>query len=303
MKNKNNLRDSIDENYLFGEVKMWYEARKTKQEVGVIVEAKADEILFRKLLNHNCLFFAAQGWAKVVSLLLEAQKHKIETVIGIIDADFKRISENSLPENLFLTDFHDKEIMLVHSEAWNNVLNQFYDTKKLAHFEQQKKKKLLPFLLELIKPLSILRFLKEKHNLTWVFRTQKAEKYEYIKYKDFIEADTLVLNQEKLLSALENKSNLPLFFKNNPIYVKELAELAQNDIDLREWSNGHDLMNVVSLALEKAIGNKASSHIIAGEELEKIFSAAYRISDFEQTNLYLTLQIWQNTHLTWKILT
>ncbi len=121
----------------------------------VLVEAKANEILFRKLLHPKCKFFIGQGWVKVETALKTAEKHKIHNIIGIIDADFKRITNYSLLENLFLTDFHDTEMMLEHSEARANMLNHYADTEKLSNFETKNKTKILDFLLKTLKPLSI----------------------------------------------------------------------------------------------------------------------------------------------------
>ena len=136
MKSKN-IKDYIDDNYLFGEIKMWNDAEKDKNRVAVLVEAKANEILFRKLLHPKCKFFIGQGWVKVETALKTAHKDSIHNIIGIIDADFKRITNYELLENLFLTDFHDTEMMLAHSEAWANMLNQYVDTEKLARFENK----------------------------------------------------------------------------------------------------------------------------------------------------------------------
>ena len=50
MAKTNDLRDEADAQYYFGEIKFWYEARRSNV-VAVIVEAKSDEILFQKLLH------------------------------------------------------------------------------------------------------------------------------------------------------------------------------------------------------------------------------------------------------------
>ncbi len=268
----------------------------------VLVEAKANEILFRKLLHPKCKFFIGQGWVKVETALKTAEKHNIQNIIGIIDADFKRITDYTCRENLFLTDFHDTEIMLAHSEAWANMLNQYVNLEKLQTFETKNKTTILDFLLKILNPLSILRYLKEKNDLKLVFRTQKGNKYDYLKYKDFVDGQNLTINTEELLKSVENKSNLPNFFKNNPSYKTELVEFLKNDLDLKEFTNGHDLANTLSIAFEKAISNKANTQTITGEEIEKTLIAAYRLSDFEKTNLYQSLQNWQQKQPIYRLL-
>lgn len=287
------LRNEVDENYQFGEIKLWYDSdHRQTDAVAVIVEAKANEVLFRKLLHKHCTFFAAQGWIKVTTLVAQALSRNMDCVIGIIDADFKRLTNYTSPPQVFLTDYHDTEMMLAHSEAWLHVLNQYADPKKCHSFEQKNTQSILQYLLELAKPIALLRYLKEKKDIKLVFRQQKKEVYEYLNYKSFVDTPTLQLNEAKLLKAVEDKSQLPNFFKNNPLYLEYLSTLKQQDIDLKEWCNGHDLMNLLSLALEKTIGNHAGSSKVLGEELEKALVIAYRFSDFETTNLYQTLQQW-----------
>ncbi|MEY4902763.1 MAG: hypothetical protein RLZZ292_578 [Bacteroidota bacterium] len=301
MKNKD-IREYIDDNHFFGEIRLWYDAQKDKNCAAVLVEAKQNEILFRKLLHKDCTFFPANGWAKIESALKTAKTHQIQNIIGIIDADFKRITDYVLLENLFLTDFHDTEIMLAHSEAWASMLNQYIDLEKLNRFETKNKTIILDFLLKTLKPLSVLRFLNEKYSLGLKFRTQNGNKYDYLKYKEFIETEKLSIDIDKMLKAVENKSSKPNFFRNNPKYQTELADFSQKEIDLKECTNGHDLANVLSIAFEKAISNKSSSQTVTGEEIEKTLNIAYRFSDFEQTNLHKTLENWQQKQPVFKLL-
>ena len=141
--------------------------------------------------------------------------------------------------------------------------------------------------------MSVLRFLKEKEALNLVFRTQNGNKYEYLKYKDCIDTLNLTLDIDKMLKAVENKSNLPNFFKNNPKIKIELDDFIKKDLNLQEFTNGHDLTNLLAIAFEKAISNKANTQSITGEEIEKNLMAAYRLSDFITTDLYKNLLVWQ----------
>lgn len=304
MKKQTDMRYIVDAKDHFGEVKMWYDSKK-KHQVGIVVEAKADELLFRKLfLPHpHIIFFCSQGWTKVASVLVKAKKHNMGSLIGIIDADFKRVLNFTLPDNVFLTDFHDIEIMMTQSDAWDNVINQFCDNKKLQQFESKQGISLFEFITRLAKPISILRYLKEKHGYKFVFRVQRKGKYLYLKYHNFIDNKTLSINIPKLFSTLENKSSLPDFFKQNPTIITDFNTLLiDTSIDWREWTNGHDFMNILSIALEKVIGNKTGALKVFGESLEQSFSISYRLSEFKHTQLYLSLQNWETQNFPLKIL-
>ena len=135
MTRQNDLRTETDVQYFFGEIKLWREA-VPKNSLGIIVEAKSDEKLFRKLVNSKTTFFSVDGWTKAIDTLKLCENNEIVGVLSIIDADFKRILVSTeLSENLFFTDFHDKEIMMAHSQAWLEVLNSFGEPQKILRQE------------------------------------------------------------------------------------------------------------------------------------------------------------------------
>jgi hypothetical protein len=51
------MRDFVDENYLFGEIKIWSDSGVRKDSVGILVEAKSDEKLYRKFIVSKAIFF------------------------------------------------------------------------------------------------------------------------------------------------------------------------------------------------------------------------------------------------------
>jgi hypothetical protein len=206
MAKTNDLREEADVQYHFGVIKFWYEASRSNH-AGVIVEAKSDEILFQKLLHADCSFFPVDGWSKSVDVLELCEKHNLSGVLSIIDADLKRIIDfPTASKNLFLTDFHDKEMMLCHSEAWSLVLNSYGNKEKIQKSEKSKQKSALDFLLEIAKPIGTLRLLNHQFNLGLKFKILSNNKYKFIDYKDFLDSNMLKVDVEKLLKTVENKS-------------------------------------------------------------------------------------------------
>lgn len=220
MKKQNDLRIEADNpNYYFGEVKLWYDANKRFKQVGVVVESKSNELLFRKLLHSNCKFFPVEGWINVEKVIEQANLHEIQFAIGIIDADFRRVNkdENKL-KNLFWTDFHDTEIMCIHSDAWQNVLNFYIDKTRFDAFQNTTKCDFRTYLMQISKPISVLRLLNERRNLALKFKTRKKDHtYDFIDYQEFTDSKTLKIDTLKLLKAVENKSMKP-DFSNKTLY-------------------------------------------------------------------------------------
>ena len=108
------------------------------------------------------------------------------------------------------------------------------------------------------------------------------------------------INKKELQKAVENKSSKPNFF-NNLIIQTQLQNIENERHDLRELCNGHDVINIFSLALEKAIANHGSSGRVAAERIEESLTVAYRLEDFQLTALYEELKTWENKNVSYKI--
>jgi hypothetical protein len=298
------LRKNTDEKDIFGEIKMYREGNKQKNIIFVLVEAKSDENFYRKFIATKAVFFIGNGWENVTKAIESVNKFKIKGVLGIIDADFRRI-ENKIPNitNLFLTDFHDKEMMLLNSPAWQEVLSYFADNSvssetglsRLQIFEKNANKTVLEVLLNIAEPIANIRLLNEREIYGLKFRTQKGKSFDYIKYDNFIDKTILKIDKKALQKAVENKSSKPNFF-NNPTIQTQLQTIEYETHDLRELCNGHDVINIFAFALEKAIANHGSSGKIAAERIEENLTIAYRLDDFQKTALYQSLVKWESVN-------
>jgi hypothetical protein len=140
-----------------------------------------------------------------------------------------------------------------------------------------------------------------KSNLGLTFKVLSNNKFKFIDYEDFIDEKTFKVDLSKLLKTVENKSQKQNFFKNNPNLKKEWDDLLAASFDLKELCNGHDLVNILSIALMQLIGNRKSSAKIAGEMLEESLILAYRLEDFVKTQLFEALSIWEKEHLPFKV--
>jgi hypothetical protein len=301
MAKQHDLRNEANAQYYFDEIKLWHDARP-HHTVGIIVEAKSDEILFRKLLHARSTFFAADGNQNAIEILKLCKKYTLSGVFALLDADFQRISTTSTQiDGVFFTDCHDKEMMMAHSDAWHQLLNSYGEPTKINHQESKKGKTILNFLLETIQPIGVLRWLNHSKNLGLTFKVLSNNKFKFIDYEDFIDEKNLKVDSLKLLKAVENKSQKQNFFKNNLDLKKEWDELITASFDLKELCNGHDLLNVLALALMNFIGNRKSSVKISGETLEEGLILAYRLEDFVKTQLFESLSSWEKAHAPFKV--
>ncbi len=133
------MRNYIDINDIYGELKMWQSSRK-QNAVGVLVEAKEDELFFRNFFSNNTVFFKTDGFQKLFKVIEQINYNKDTGFIGITDADFRRIDDEKITfENVFMTDGHDIEMMIINSPVWNKVIDYHVDRTKLSIFEKSKK--------------------------------------------------------------------------------------------------------------------------------------------------------------------
>jgi hypothetical protein len=294
MAKMSDMREEADVNYYWDEFKFVLDAIKSTQII-VLVEAEANCLFFKNLLDkQTCKFFATNGFENLLFIL---EKYKTDAkilVLGIIDADFRRINGNiTVLENLFMTDYHDTEIMMSFSGAWKKLLNKYSQETKLENFEKQNQTNLRDFLLKTLKKLSLIRLINEKQKLELKFKSSIKGGFKYIDYDDFVNSNTLEIDLDKLLKTIENKSQKTGFLTQNIQFKADLQGLLEQNFDLKELSNGHDLMNILALSLSKAIGNYASSSKISASQLENDLILAYHFTDFQQTNLYADLKEWQ----------
>lgn len=271
----------------------------SKHYITILVEAKSDAVFYRKLLAPQCIFTSSNNKQEALEVLQKRNEDSTSLTIAILDADFDRITDkNSDISNLFFADYHDKEVMLFSSNTvLESILNQFGIPSKIQAFEKKHKESLSTILLKITQEIAFFRLLNElEEEITLTFRVQKSKKYSYLNYSAFINSKTLVLDFPKLCKAIENKSSCPSLFSKNPIFLDKINALKSSEYDILELCNGHDLMNILSLGFQEALGNKKNTQTISGEALETHFSIGYRLDDFKTTVLYNDLDIWQNAH-------
>ena len=292
------MKEIIDVNYRYGEIKLWCSSRK-QDDVGVVVEAKTDELFFRKFFSKNTSFFSTDGFSNLNDLMIKVNENSHTELIGIIDSDFRRITnENIEHNNVFMTDGHDIEMMMIDSPAWNEILNFHINRNKLEEFEIAKGVKLKEYIIGLSSKIACVRYLNHIKNIGLIFRIFKNGKPDFIDYHKFIKDDDLSIDIEKMLTIIENKSSKQRLFTDKPELKDELNKICQDSFDLSEFCNGHDIMNILAYSFKKSINNKN----ILSTDLENQFIIAYRYDDFKKSSLYASLGKWENKNSEFNLL-
>ncbi len=246
----------------------------------VLVEGSTDNNFYTKFFNKNAFLYKSEyGCGHFRDILKTLSKRYGNRFIVIKDADFDLVNtiDYSMYPNLFLTDYHDIEIMCAF---FNNEAEKFITTKMLNVFAQG----LFNNVLEDIINIS---FIKWFNNIT----ENKIGCNELIGcYKANVKISLEeCLNKQQLKHGTSfSKDDVEKFISNNSF------------VDKRMITNGHDFCNALGkIITEKRIKiSKAEKHLfnkvgISGKDIQNELESAFSNSDFSNTNLYKAISKWQ----------
>jgi len=252
----------------------------------ILVEGYWDIGVYKKFFDDNeCKLVFSCGKEKVLNALFILENDSFKGVLAIVDSDFYRIDGN-IPEysNLFLTDYHDLESMIISSNALEDILHEFGNHNKIK-FDIRGK------LYECGSCLGFFRWIssKSQENLCLTFKC--------INFLIFIDKNTLALDIKKLISEVVRNSSQNVNIKNVEL---KILKLKKSNFDLREICSGHDLVEILYIGLKYIFGNKKAKSLNLN-----VFASAIRLSYnysyFSQSNLFAELKRWEQNNVDYKI--
>jgi hypothetical protein len=243
----------------------------------ILLEGDTDIRLFRKLFNlDNCKVENIPGGNKKLEECVQTLVNIYPLIIGIRDADFIRINESEyLINNMFLTDLHDIEMTMLNFEPILNAI--------VFEYSNLDKSQLLAFkfkLLDVIKHISYLKLLNDRENLELTFSSG---------FQDLISFANQKIDLDQYLDRVIAKSPNALI-KDKEILKAKIDAIEQQEPDLLQITNGHDLIN----SFAKYFREEEKRNGLSGENLEATLRMLFNIDFFSRTNLYQQLDNWKN---------
>jgi hypothetical protein len=279
------MRDDIAAVDIANEIRM---ARDVFSGTFLIVEGEtADLRLYGYYINRTlCRIIPSHGSDNkdnAIQALAILEGDGFAGVLAIVDADFWRL-EGIQPDspNLFITDTHDLETMVLKSPALEKLLIEYGSKGKIEKLTQNLGKTVCQILLDAGSPIGYLRLVSRLQSLSLCFRG--------LTFSRFVDDRELTLEVSKLVEQVKNKSQ-GLDLDAN-VLVKAMANVADDDHDLWDVCCGHDLVGILSLGLRKALGSHKANDV-KRETLEKFLRAAYEVSYFIETRLCQSLKDWE----------
>ncbi|MBN2089419.1 DUF4435 domain-containing protein [candidate division KSB1 bacterium] len=267
------MRTYLNENDVINSIRLQLRHSSGLNKIWVIVEGESDQKLYSKLINNENVeieipYSGVTGLLTAVSTLLK----ETDRILGIRDADFLHLEGKSeTPAHIFLTDFHDTEMMLISCDnAYHAVVAEYLLLRKASESLREK-------LLQSITFIGGLR---------WISNANKLElNFKNIGLGNFYDVENLSLKQNEFLQHVLERSPT----KKKEIAMDEIVQKIENISDFYNLCNGHDFQRIFALYV-----NANSKKGVNAEEISKSFRIAYRFEDFQKTKLFEQLVKWSN---------
>lgn len=267
--------------------------RSTFSGTFLLVEGISDKSLYERFVDRAiCVLVVISGNHPsrkdcVIEVLGTLQKSNFHGILAIVDADFDRL-EGFLDDNpdLFRTDLHDLETMLINSPALDKVIAEFGSEEKITRFRQD----IRTVMLENGVIVGYLRWVSKIDSLNLTF--------DGIKFSSFINEKTMKIDQLKLIQEVKNQSQA------HSLDSKDLQQRINSQKDENhdpcQVCCGHDLVEILSVGFRKAIGSYQPSEV-KPDILERSLRLAYEEVYFCETNLYLSIRSWESNNQQFKV--
>jgi hypothetical protein len=213
----------------------------------LLVEGPDDSRFYRRFIEpRHCRLSVGFSKENVISAIDLLDAGGVNGILGVVDSDFDVLEGKNLPSlNLVRGDCHDVEALLVRSPSLETVLHEFASHEKLVRFEAKYNGPVRKWLVETARCLGYLRWNSLRAGLKL--------RFEGLAFSHFVNPLTLELDAAALRAEIKNNS------QNWKISDRELNAAgwpADKGEDPWQLCCGHDLVELLTLALRRAIGSK-----------------------------------------------
>jgi 5S rRNA maturation endonuclease (ribonuclease M5) len=275
------MKDQITPDRIANSIRL---LRGDHEGVFLIVEGHSDKLIYERLVNkQEVRVTIASGKNNAIKALSILEKEdNFRRVVAVIDADFSRI-EQQIPDsnNLFLTDEHDLEMMLIKSAAFDKLLKERGSEEKIKAFTEDIRE-------------TLLKLGQEIGKLRWLSLRNKLDlKFEGLNFSKFIDKEKLSINIDELIISIKNHSQKLSLYEQQ--IKQDLSVISDENHDPWQLCCGHDFISILAIALWKVLGTR-NANDVKKEDLERELRLAYELSYFYQTQIYTLMVNWQSNH-------
>jgi hypothetical protein len=278
----------VDEIYIAQSVRMM---RTGYEGTIIIVEGGSDIRAYSNFMDPDeCRFIPAYGKENAIKALqiLESENHR--GLMSIVDADlFHLESVSPKSDNLFFTDTHDFETMVLRTDIMDKIISEFVDTDKTRKIDK-------PINIKLIENALILGYFR------WINSSYKENldlEFKGLNYDQFIDKIQFEIELNNLIEEVKLRSDN---YSVDSRRIKLLIiQLIKEGHDPWQVCRGHDITEILSFGLNMIFGFRKDIPI-RSEKIEKILRISYGRSHFEKTVLFSFIDKWESINNPFKVL-
>ncbi len=247
----------------------------------MLVEGVTDSRLFGKFIDKDSVKISiAHSRDNAERVVKEMKNRGDRKVMGVIDPDLDRLKGKKARSPLFYTDCRDMEMMIVRSNALNDVLDEYADREAVERFE----KRFGPIREALVTasyPIGLLMHVSDERNLGLSFKD--------LEFNRFINAKSLGLDAREMVSEVVDNSRTPKVSKKNLLKILSMEAEALSD----PWmaARGHDTISILLVGLRNGFGGTNVRGLDEGE-LGGALRLAFSDDDFASTDVYRETDEW-----------
>lgn len=276
------MKQFITERTFSNEAKMLWDDYKIGT---VLVEGETDILFLSSAITDykNIKYRSACGWENVVKTAILANSEGFTKLVCVIDKDYHELlSDLDAEYNLLFTDKNDLESMLFYSIAFDKFLRICGSADKLQAIEDPRK-----IILDAAIAIGRLRVLAKKYGVPL--------KFEGIDYSKFIDKKSLKADANRLVELVCTRT----CSGGTPVRFGEVWSWYEDDFvsSLKdECINGHDILNIVCIAMQKVFGTYQATCFSENNVLTHLLMG-YGNTEFQKTALYKSIDNWYRQNI------
>lgn len=244
--------------------------------VCVVVEGEDDIGLYGKFLNENLMFFYPTGNCIYILPIIDGLSTFSNRLIGIKDADFDHLRGVSYAEpNLFLTDCHDCETMMLKTAAVEDLIYE-YTHQRLPNIVN-----------DVFKALEWYSYLQYYNTVKIVAVNNDGIRFKGLNMDKIYNGIDVISCSACLNSVREHGNNSALSYFPSEEELQTFRN--QNSItDFYNLHRGHDVMHCMAIVIRRNAFHKK----IGNSDVARALRISYQFEDFQSTILYRKLDAW-----------
>lgn len=268
------LKEYTKDNDIINEIRLSLKSPSGKNKVWILVEGIDDIKIYSKFfITDKVKFKEVPGACEKIGPIVDILIKETRQVIGIKDADFLRLNKTmATSKNIFITDYHDIEMMIISCDDPLRNLYYEYPSKENAIEIREK-------ILNVASFLGYTRWFNDLNHIQILFSGLALGPF-YDENCNF--------KKEEYIQELNKRSAE----KKQEITIDEISSFIKekDPTDLYQLCNGHDVCILFALHISKNISKK-----INNKDFEKYLRISYRKEDFLSTHLYSEIKNWSDT--------